>query len=134
MPALRRRITIALVISQILGGLGIATGVALAAVLAQEVSGTDALSGLASTASVVGTALLSVPLAALMTARGRRAGLVLAYGIGTVGAGVVVLGAVADNFPLLLVGLAAFGAGSSANLQARFAAADLAPPERRGRA
>lgn len=134
LPALQRRITIALVISQILGGLGIATGVALAAVLAQEVSGTDALSGLASTASVVGTALLSVPLAALMTARGRRAGLVLAYVIGAVGAGVVVLGAVADNFPVLLAGLAAFGAGSLANLQARFAAADLAPPERRGRA
>ncbi|MGW1277444.1 MFS transporter [Streptomyces tsukubensis] len=134
LPALRRRVTVALVISQILGGLGIATGVALASVLAQEVSGTDALSGLASTASVVGTALLSVPLAALMTARGRRAGLVLAYAIGVLGSGVVVLAAVVGSFPLLLLGLAAFGAASSANLQARFAAADLALPERRGRA
>ncbi|MGV9310801.1 MFS transporter [Streptomyces sp. NPDC003691] len=134
LPALRRRVTTALVISQILGGLGIATGVALAAVLAQEVSGTDALSGLASTASVVGTALMSVPLAALMTARGRRAGLVLAYVVGAVGAVVVVVAAAAGSFPFVLLGLAAFGAASSANLQARFAAADLAPPERRGRA
>ncbi|WP_327322888.1 MFS transporter [Streptomyces sp. NBC_01210] len=132
--ALRRRVTAVLIASQILGGLGVATGIALAAVLAQQVSGTEALSGLAPTATVAGTALLSMPLAALMTARGRRPGLVLAYVIGALGAGVVVLGAVIENFPLLLLGMAAFGAGSSANLQARFAAADLAEPERRGRA
>ncbi|MFI1399791.1 MFS transporter [Streptomyces sp. NPDC020681] len=134
LPALRRRITAVLVVSQILGGLGVATGIALAAVLAQQVSGTEALSGLAPTATVAGTALMSMPLAALMTARGRRPGLVLAYVIGALGAGVVVLGAVAESFPLLLLGMAGFGAGSSANLQARFAAADLAEPERRGRA
>lgn len=134
LPALRRRITAVLIASQILGGLGVATGIALATVLAQQVSGTEALSGLAPTATVAGTALLSIPLAALMTARGRRPGLVLAYLLGALGAGVVVLAAVVDNFPLLLLGMALFGAGSSANLQARFAAADLAEPERRGRA
>ncbi|MBT2366681.1 MFS transporter [Streptomyces sp. ISL-10] len=134
LPALRRRINAVLIASQILGGLGVATGIALAAVLAQDVSGTEALSGLAPTATVAGTALLSMPLAALMTARGRRPGLVLAYLIGALGAGVVVVAAVVDNFPLLLLGMAGFGAASSANLQARFAAADLAEPERRGRA
>lgn len=134
LPALRRRITAVLIASQILGGLGVATGIALATVLAQQVSGTEALSGLAPTATVAGTALLSMPLAALMTARGRRPGLVLAYLLGALGAGVVVLAAVVESFPLLLLGMALFGAGSSANLQARFAAADLAEPERRGRA
>lgn len=123
-----------LIASQILGGLGVPIGIALAPVLATEVSGTEALSGLAPTASVAGTALLSLPLAALMTSRGRRPGLVLAYLIGALGAGLVVLAAVIENFPLLLLGMAGFGAGSSANLQARFAAADLAEPERRGRA
>ncbi|GGR47282.1 MFS transporter [Streptomyces roseolus] len=134
LPALRRRVQAVLVTTQILGGLGIATGVALAAVLATEVSGTDALAGLASTATVAGPALLAMPLAALMTRRGRRAGLVLAYLLGALGAGVAVLGAVLGSFPLLLVGLVGFGAGSSANLTARFAAADLAPPDRRARA
>lgn len=134
LPALRRRTNAVLIASQILGGLGVATGIALAAVLATEVSGTEALSGLAPTATVAGTALLSVPLAALMTARGRRPGLVLAYLIGALGAGVVVVAAVLGSFPLLLIGMAGFGAASSANLQARFAAADLAAPERRGRA
>nr|WP_206324694.1 MULTISPECIES: MFS transporter [unclassified Streptomyces] len=134
MPALRRRVQAVLVATQILGGLGIATGVALAAVLATEVSGTDALAGLASTATVAGPALLAMPLAALMARRGRRAGLVLAYLLGALGAGVAVLGAVLGSFPLLLVGLVGFGAGSSANLTARFAAADLAAPDRRARA
>ncbi|NUP17300.1 MAG: MFS transporter, partial [Streptomyces sp.] len=66
--------------------------------------------------------------------RGRRPGLVLAYLIGAVGAGVAVIAARIGSFPLLLCGMAAFGAASSANLQARFAAADLAEPERRARA
>ncbi|MER5343462.1 MFS transporter [Streptomyces mirabilis] len=133
-PALRRRITAVLIAGQILGGLGVATGIALATVLAKQVSGTESLSGLAPTATVTGTAVLSVPLAALMTARGRRPGLVLAYLIGASGAGVVVVAACVGSFPLLLLGMAGFGAASSANLQARFAAADLAEPQRRARA
>nr|WP_312883034.1 MFS transporter [Streptomyces nymphaeiformis] len=134
LPALRRRIQAALIATQILGGLGIAIGFALAAVLARDVSGTEALSGLASTASVAGSALVAMPLATLMASRGRRTGLLLAYLVAAVGAGVVVLGAVVDSFPVLLVGLVGFGAGSSANLAARFAAADLAEPDRRARA
>nr|WP_244900236.1 MFS transporter [Streptomyces nanshensis] len=117
-----------------LGGLGVATAVALAAVLAKEISGSEALSGLASTSSVIGTALLSLPLASLMAARGRRVGLTVAYLIGAAGGVVVVAGAALGNFPLLLLGMTAFGAASSANLQARYAAADLAEPERRARA
>ncbi|UZI31945.1 MFS transporter [Streptomyces sp. VB1] len=133
-PALQRRTSAVLIVSQILGGLGVAVGIALAPILAAEVSGSEALSGLAPTASVVGTALLSLPLAALMKARGRRSGLALAYLIGALGGGLVVLATTLASFPLLLLGMAAFGAGSLAGLQARFAAADLVGPERRGRA
>ncbi|MFF1924001.1 MFS transporter [Streptomyces sp. NPDC058221] len=134
LPRLRRRTSAVLIAGQILGGLGVPVGITLAPVLATQVGGSEALSGLAPTASVTGTALLSLPLAALMTSRGRRPGLVLAYLIGALGAGLVVLATVLESFPLLLLGMAGFGAGSSANLQARFAAADLAEPERRGRA
>ena len=134
LDALRRRVSGVLVASQILGGLGVATGVALSSVLAQRISGTESLSGLAPTAMVAGTAVASLPLAALMTARGRRPGLVLGYLVGALGAGVVVFAAVIDSFPLLLCGMAGFGAASSANLGARFAAADLAEADRRARA
>lgn len=131
---LRRRTSAVLITSQVLGGLGVPISIALAPVLATEVSGTEALSGFASTAAVIGTALVSLPLAALMTARGRRPGLVLGYAVGAVGAALVVLAATVKSFPLLMLGMAAFGAASSANLQARFAAADLAAPDRRARA
>ncbi|MEU3404337.1 MFS transporter [Streptomyces sp. NPDC006670] len=134
LPRIQRRISSVLIAGQMLGGLGVPISIALAPVLATEISGTEALSGFASTASVIGTALLSLPLAALTTARGRRAGLLTGYAIGTVGAALVVLAASVRSFPLLMLGMAAFGAASSANLQARFAAADLAAPDRRARA
>ncbi|MGI5351621.1 MFS transporter [Streptomyces sp. CA-250714] len=131
---MRRRVRLALVISQILGGLGVSTAVALAAVLAEEIGGSEAVAGLASTSSVIGTALLSLPFAALMARRGRRVGLTSAYAVAAVGGLVVVAGAAMRNFPLLLVGMAAFGASNTAGLQARFAAADLAEPLHRARA
>ena len=134
LAALRRRTQVVLIVSQILGGLGVSTAVALAAVLAEDIGGSEAVAGLASTASVIGTALLSLPFASLMATRGRRVGLTLAYVVAAVGGAVVVGAAAVANFPLLLIGMAAFGAGNSANLQARFAAADLAEPARRGRA
>ncbi|MFG2992528.1 MFS transporter [Streptomyces sp. NPDC048257] len=131
---LQRRTSRVLIAGQVLGGLGVPISIALAPVLATEVSGSEAMSGVASTAAVIGAGLFSLPLAALMTARGRRPGLVLAYAIGAVGAGLVVLAATIKSFPLLLLGMAAFGAASSGNLQARFAAADLAAPDHRARA
>lgn len=134
LPAVRRRVQWALVVSQILGGLGVSTAVALAAVLAQDIGGSEAVAGLASTSSVIGTALLSLPFAALMARRGRRVGLTSAYAVAAVGGLVVVVAATVRNFPLLLVGMAAFGAGNVAGLQARFAAADLAEPLKRARA
>ncbi|GAA0278429.1 MFS transporter [Streptomyces polychromogenes] len=134
LPRIQRRISTVLIAGQMLGGLGVPISIALAPVLATEISGTEALSGFASTAAVIGTALVSLPLAALTTARGRRAGLLAGYAIGTAGAGLVVLAAAVRSFPLLMLGMAAFGAASSANLQARFAAADLAAPDRRARA
>ncbi|WP_437081879.1 MFS transporter [Streptomyces sp. enrichment culture] len=134
LPRLRRRTSWVLIASQVLGGVGVPISIALAPVLATEVGGSEALSGFASTASVIGTAAVSLPLAALMTARGRRPGLVLAYAIGAAGSALVVLAAVVRSFPLLMLGMAAFGAASFANFQARFAAADLAAPDHRARA
>ncbi|WP_369199571.1 MFS transporter [Streptomyces sp. PU-14G] len=134
LEAVRRRVHTALVVSQILGGLGNATAAALAAVLAEQIGGSEAVAGLASTSSVIGAALLSLPFAALMARRGRRAGLATAYAVAAAGGVTVLVAATLRNFPLLLVGMAAFGASNAANLQARFAAADLAQPRHRARA
>src|SRR5690554_7582275 len=45
----------------------------------------------------------------------------------------LVVAAAAGSFPLLLLAFALSGAGSATNLQARFAATDLARPTHRGR-
>ncbi|WP_052708559.1 MFS transporter [Streptomyces sp. WMMB 714] len=131
---MRRRTTAVLVSGQILGGLGVTTAVTLTAVLAEDISGSEALAGLASTAAVVGSALLALPLASLMIARGRRVGLSVAYLIGAAGGAIVVVAAAMGSFALLLAGMTVFGASSCANLQARYAAADLAEPGQRARA
>ncbi len=88
---------------------------------------------MANTSQILGAALLTIPVAAIMAARGRRAGLVTAYAIGTIGAGLAILAAVANSFPLLLLGTTLVGAATTANSQARYAAVDLAEPHRRGR-
>lgn len=117
-----------------LGGVGVTSGIAVSSLIAEQILGSPDLAGLANTAQVLGSALLAVPAARLMAARGRRVGLVTAYLIGIVGAGLATIAAVVSSFPLLLVGSTLFGASTTANNQSRYAATDLAAPDRRGRA
>jgi MFS family permease len=130
----QRRTVRVLMASQVLGGVGIASGLAVGGLLAAEVSGSTALSGLAVTATVLGAGVAALPLARVMSADGRRRGLAAGWTVGTVGAGLMVAAAVADSFLVLLVGAVLFGAATTANLQARYAATDCAEPARRGRA
>jgi MFS family permease len=116
-----------------LGGLGVTVGITVGALLAREVAGTDTAAGLGQTAGVLGAAVLAVPLAAVSDRAGRRAGLALGWGIAVVGSSVAVLAAALSSLWLLIVGLFLFGASTACSLQARYAAADLAVPERRGR-
>lgn len=131
--SLQTRTVTTLMVSQVLGGIGVASGIALAALVAADVSGRDDLSGLANTSQVLGGALLTIPIAALMAARGRRVGLVTAYLIGTVGAALAITATILGSFVLLLLGTTLFGASTTANSQARYAAVDLAEPRLRGR-
>ena len=109
-------------------------GITVGGLLAREVAGSDSASGLGQTAGVLGAALVAVPLARISDRAGRRAGLAIGYGVAVLGAVVVVVAAALSSLPLLLVGLFAFGAATACGLQARYAAADLAEPEHRGRA
>src|SRR5690606_31830334 len=64
----------------------------------------------------------------------RRPGLIFAYVTAILGAIVIVTATIIGSFPLALVGLLLTGSGNAATLQSRYAATDLAPAERRGRA
>ncbi|NHI19602.1 MFS transporter [Phycicoccus endophyticus] len=116
-----------------LGGVGLSAGVAVGALLAEEVSGSAELAGLGGTFQVLGAAVIAVPMARVMAARGRRPGLVLGYVLAAVGAVGLVVAGVVGSFPLLLVSSLLFGGATASNSQARYAAADLALPARRAR-
>ncbi|WP_431976305.1 MFS transporter [Micromonospora haikouensis] len=129
---IQRRTLRLLVVTQIIGGIGVTIGISVGALLAARVAGT-AVAGLAQSAAVVGGALLAVPVTRIMTGHGRRPGLVTAYLVGAAGGVLVVVAAATRQVPLLFLGMLLFGGGSAANLQARYTAVDLAEPARRGR-
>jgi MFS family permease len=123
-----------LVLSQVLGGVGLAAGVAVGALLAADLLDGDALTGIPSAAATAGSAAAAVPLSRLMARAGRRPGLVAGYLLGASGAAVVLASAQLRSFAALVVGMTLFGAGNAASLLARYAAADLAEPHHRARA
>lgn len=130
--AVQRRTLRLLFTTQVIGGVGLAIGVSVGALLAAELAGTT-FSGLAQSAVVVGAAVLALPATAIVHRRGRRPSLASAYVTATIGAVIVVTAVVDTSIPLLFAGFFLFGAGSTASLQARYAAVDLAPPTLRGR-
>lgn len=130
----QRRILRALVASQVLSGAGLAAGVTVGALLAQDMLGTTSLAGLPSALFTAGSALAAVAVGRVSQARGRRPGLAAGYLTGAVGSAGVIVAAVLDNPVLLFLALFVYGAGTATNLQARYAGADLAAPDHRARA
>jgi MFS family permease len=130
---IQRRTRAVLVAGQVLAGLGMGSTLSAGALLATLVSGTEALSGAATTGSTVGSALAAVPLAALARRLGRSGALAAGAFTAAGGAVVGIVAAIVASFPLLLLAFAMIGVGTAVNLQARFAATDLADPRTRGR-
>jgi MFS family permease len=74
-----------------------------------------------------------VPATAIVRRHGRRPSLASAYLVAAVGALTVLIAATRGTIPLLFLGFFMFGSATTANLQARYAAVDLAPAALRGR-
>src|SRR5215207_2609886 len=129
----QRRTVGVLSAAQVLGGIAFGATISLGAVLAADISGDETFSGLAAAAVTFGTALIAIPLAALARARGRRTSLASGMLIALAGVLLVVWAVATRSFPLLLVAFLLVGGGQAANLQSRFAAADLATDASRGR-
>ncbi|MEV5549730.1 MFS transporter [Streptomyces sp. NPDC052309] len=130
----QRRVLTVLVAGQILSGAGLAAGITVGALLAQDMLGSTDLAGLPSALFTAGSALAAVTIGRISQSRGRRPGLAAGYLAGAVGSAGVIAAAVADNPVLLFVALFVYGAGTATNLQARYAGADLAAPAHRARA
>ncbi|HWU05633.1 MAG TPA: MFS transporter [Streptomyces sp.] len=134
LPETQKRILTILLASQVLSGVGLAAGVTVAALLAQDMLHSTTLAGLPSALLTAGSALAAVTIGRISQTRGRRPGLAAGYLAGAIGGAGVVVAAALDNPALLFVSLFLYGAGTAANLQARYAGADLAAPRHRARA
>jgi MFS family permease len=133
LAALQRRTVWLLSAGQVLGGFAIGATLSLGALLAADISGSDAWSGMAATMSTLGAAIAAIPLARLAVRRGRRVALSSGALISALGAMLTIVAASVRSFPLLLLALALLGTGAAVALQARFAATDLASDRTRGR-
>jgi MFS family permease len=133
-PWSRARLMGTLFGAQVCGSAGHSIVMAVGGIMAAEITGTNAWTGLPVAIAGLGMALASWPLAAFMARAGRRRGLVLGYALAVAGAVLGMDGVLLRSFPLFLVGMGLFGIANTSNLLARYAAADITPGARRGQA
>ncbi len=128
------RTLIIIIISQIFGGMGLAAGVTVGALMAQEMLGADSYAGVPVALITLGSAVSAYLVGRLTHRYGRRVGLSTGFLAGSAGAVGIVLAGATNQLSLLLASLLIYGAGTSTNLQARYAGTDLAKPEQRAKA
>ncbi len=132
--SLYKRTLFVVSISQIFGGAGLAAGVTVGALIAQQMLGTDAFAGLPSALFTLGSAGSALIVGRLSQRYGRRTGLSAGFMIGGLGAIGVIMAAIINSIFLLFISLLIYGAGTATNLQARYAGTDLANRKQRATA
>ena len=131
---LYRRTLMIVVLSQIFGGAGLAAGITVGALLAQDMLGTESFAGLPAGLFTLGSAVAALLVGRLSQRYGRRFGLAAGFLTGGIGAIGVIISAVTNNVFLLFASLFVYGAGTATNLQARYAGTDLASSTQRATA
>lgn len=125
---------IVVVMSQIFGGAGLAAGITVGAILAKDMLGAESFAGLPTALFTLGSALSAYLVGRISQRYGRRFGLSFGFMAGGLGALAVVIAATIDHVFLLFLALFVYGAGTSTNLQARYAGTDLATEKQRATA
>ncbi|MCI2256177.1 MFS transporter [Domibacillus sp. PGB-M46] len=131
---LYKRTLMVIVISQIFGGAGLAAGITVGALLAQDMLGTDSVTGIPTALFTLGSAAAALIVGRLSQRFGRRSGLAAGFLAGGIGAIGVIVSALTNSILLLFASLLIYGAGSATNLQARYAGTDLASSTQRAKA
>nr|WP_106782482.1 MFS transporter [Lysinibacillus timonensis] len=129
-----KRTLFIVILSQTFGGAGLAAGITVGALLAQDMMGTNSVAGLPVFLFTLGSALSSFLVGHYSQKFGRRYGLSAGFITGGIGALGVILAANTQNIFLLFLALFIYGAGTSTNLQARYAGSDLANAKQRATA
>ncbi|GEM45052.1 MFS transporter [Deinococcus cellulosilyticus] len=107
-------------------------GVALASVLAVKLMDDESYAGLPSTVNLLASAFSAYFAGQYMARHGRRAGLTLAFLLGTVGAALACWQALAGHFWGFMIGILLVGLANGGINQTRYAVSELVKPERRG--
>jgi MFS family permease len=131
--AIVRRNTVVLALCLTLSWAVVQLLAALGAITLATLSGHPALAGLAPATFLGAWAVANLLVGRLMDRRGRAAGLRLGFLVGAAGCVAVFVGTRSESVPLFLVAMAMVGGGAGAVNLARAGAADMYPPERRGR-
>src|SRR5436305_14568351 len=107
---MQRRTLRLLFVSQVMGGVGVAVGSSVGALLAADLASVG-VSGLAQSAAVMGAALLAIPATRIVQRFGRGPSLATAYLTAAFGGSVIVVAATSRSIPLLFAGFLFFGGG-----------------------
>ncbi len=103
-------------------------------IVGAQLSDNPAWAGVPWAVQRLGTAFAALAVGATMDRVGRRWGLALGLAVGTLGAGLAAEAILAGTFLLFLGGSVLMGVAVAAMQLARFAAAEVHPPQSRGRA
>ncbi len=131
---LYKKTLIIVIFSQIFAGLGLAAGITVGALIAQEMLGTDSAAGIPIALLTLGSAGGALLIGRLSQRFGRRSGLATGFLTGGLGAIGVIIATLANSVILLFASLLIYGAGTATNLLARYAGTDLATSKQRGTA
>lgn len=130
----RRRSTRLLVTAAALGSVANISAWTVTGVAARELLHDTALAGASTTAIILGSAVGTSLLSALMVRSSRRLGLALGMAVAVAGGLVAALALALGSFLLLLAGMLLLGLGNASTQLARYAAADMAAPAQRAQA
>jgi MFS family permease len=131
---LARKITFTLFLAMSLGSAGFLVAATVNAIVGADLSGNPVWAGLPAAMFTLGTALSAFMLGLAMERFGRRVGMLIGLGAGLFGTALAAAAIGVLSFPLFLAGMAFSGAARAALQLGRFAAAEVHPPEKRGRA
>lgn len=120
--------------AQLFSGVGIAVGFAVGGLLAEHLTGRAEYAGFAQTCSIVGAGVAAIPLARLAERHSRRYALSVGFSLAALGAVIILIGARLGSWVVYFAGMFLFGSATATGLQARYAATDAAPANKRGSA
>ncbi|MDQ7850513.1 MAG: MFS transporter [Armatimonadota bacterium] len=129
-----RRITLTLFITQSLGSAATIAIFPIVAIIGARLSGRVAWAGVPATCYLLGSALSAFLWGQVMDRRGRRPALLAGTSTGAAGAALAGAATIGGSFAVFLLGSLLIGSATAAVQLARFVAAEVHPPQERGRA